>query len=104
MTRRIRVLSLIDNLHFGGDENRLLVFAQTIDRRRFDHLIVTVSGANTEVDRALRRDASTIPRCGSRGHLAGRAFIKQPSFIYKSVSIGAHGGGISSRRTRSSTD
>ena len=50
MTRRIRVLSLIDNLHFGGDENRLLVFAQTIDRRRFDHLIVTISGADTEVD------------------------------------------------------
>jgi glycosyltransferase involved in cell wall biosynthesis len=50
MTRRIGVLSLIDNLHFGGDENRLLVFAQTIDRRRFDHMVVTISSANTEVD------------------------------------------------------
>jgi glycosyltransferase involved in cell wall biosynthesis len=50
MTRRIRILSLIDNLHFGGDENRLLAFAQTIDRRRFDHQIVTISRANPEVD------------------------------------------------------
>jgi glycosyltransferase involved in cell wall biosynthesis len=51
MTKRIRVLSLINNLHFGGDENRLLAFAQTLDRRRFDHQIVTISPANPEVDR-----------------------------------------------------
>jgi glycosyltransferase involved in cell wall biosynthesis len=51
MTKRIRILSLIDNLHFGGDENRLLAFAQTVDRRRFEHLIATVSRANPEVDR-----------------------------------------------------
>ena len=51
MTKRIRILSLISNLHFGGDENRLLAFAQTLDRRRFDHLIVTTSQADAEVDR-----------------------------------------------------
>jgi glycosyltransferase involved in cell wall biosynthesis len=51
MTKRVRLLSLINNLHFGGDENRLLAFAQTLDRRRFDHHVVTVSPANPEVDR-----------------------------------------------------
>jgi glycosyltransferase involved in cell wall biosynthesis len=51
MTRRIRILSLINNLHFGGDENRLLAFAQTVDRRRFDHLIVTISQEDADVDR-----------------------------------------------------
>src|SRR5205085_4960778 len=51
MTRRVRILSLINNLHFGGDENRLLAFAQTVDRRRFDHLLLTINEADEEVDR-----------------------------------------------------
>jgi glycosyltransferase involved in cell wall biosynthesis len=51
MSWQIRTISLIDNLHFGGDENRLLAFSQTIDRRRFDHTIVTISRANSDVDR-----------------------------------------------------
>jgi L-malate glycosyltransferase len=51
MSKRLRVLSLIDNLQFGGDENRLLAFARTIDRRRFDHVVVTISRANAEFDR-----------------------------------------------------
>ena len=42
MSARVRVLSIIDDLGFGGDENRLLSFATTIDRERFEHRVVTV--------------------------------------------------------------
>jgi glycosyltransferase involved in cell wall biosynthesis len=42
MTARVRVLSIIDELGFGGDENRLLSLATTIDRDRFDHAVVTI--------------------------------------------------------------
>jgi glycosyltransferase involved in cell wall biosynthesis len=40
--RRMRVASLITDLGFGGSENRLLSFARTIDRGRFDHLVITL--------------------------------------------------------------
>ena len=42
MTGRVRVLSVIDDLGFGGDENRLLSLASTIDKTRFDHRIITI--------------------------------------------------------------
>jgi glycosyltransferase involved in cell wall biosynthesis len=42
MSARVRVLSLIDELGFGGDENRLLSLAATIDRGRFDLEVVTI--------------------------------------------------------------
>ena len=42
MSSRVRVLSIIDDLGFGGDENRLLSFAATIDRERFEHRVVTI--------------------------------------------------------------
>jgi len=42
MSARVRVLSIIDDLGFGGDENRLLSFATTIDRERFEHRVVTI--------------------------------------------------------------
>ncbi|HKQ62804.1 MAG TPA: glycosyltransferase family 4 protein [Candidatus Polarisedimenticolaceae bacterium] len=42
MTGRLRVLSVIDDLGFGGDENRLLSFATTIDPARFEHRVVTI--------------------------------------------------------------
>lgn len=37
---RIRVASVLECLAIGGDENRLLAFARTLDRSRFDHLVV----------------------------------------------------------------
>jgi glycosyltransferase involved in cell wall biosynthesis len=40
--RPIRVLSVIDDLGFGGDENRLLSFATAIDRERFEHRVLTI--------------------------------------------------------------
>jgi glycosyltransferase involved in cell wall biosynthesis len=40
--RRMRVASLITNLGMGGSENRLLSFARTIDRTRFEHVVITL--------------------------------------------------------------
>ena len=39
---RVRVASLIATLGFGGSENRLLSLARTIDRSRFEHLVITL--------------------------------------------------------------
>jgi L-malate glycosyltransferase len=39
---RIRLVSVIDDLTFGGDEARLLAFALSIDRSRFEHIILTI--------------------------------------------------------------
>ena len=39
------VLSVIDDLGFGGGENRLLTFARTIDRRRFRHSVLAIRAA-----------------------------------------------------------
>jgi glycosyltransferase involved in cell wall biosynthesis len=39
MRRRLKIASLIPSLHFGGDENRLLIFASHLDKRRFDHSV-----------------------------------------------------------------
>jgi glycosyltransferase involved in cell wall biosynthesis len=40
--RRIRIASVIADLGFGGSENRLLSFASTIDRSRFEHTVLTL--------------------------------------------------------------
>jgi glycosyltransferase involved in cell wall biosynthesis len=55
MSRRIRIASLIADLGFGGSENRLLSFARTIDRTRFDHVVITL----------YRREESYERRVGS---------------------------------------
>jgi glycosyltransferase involved in cell wall biosynthesis len=47
--RRIHILSIIDDLHFGGDEYRLHAFARALDRQRFDHTVLTLM----KEDRAL---------------------------------------------------
>jgi glycosyltransferase involved in cell wall biosynthesis len=52
---RIHVLSVVDHLHFGGDEYRLLAFAQSVDPCRFQHTVVTL----------LAEDQRTAERCGS---------------------------------------
>jgi glycosyltransferase involved in cell wall biosynthesis len=40
--RPMRIASLIADLGFGGSENRLLSFASTVDRRRFEQVVVTL--------------------------------------------------------------
>src|ERR1700736_3290359 len=48
MHRRLGVLSLTNTLGFAGGEARVLSFAKTIDRDRFDHYVVCVKRANAE--------------------------------------------------------
>ena len=50
LRRRIHIISIIDDLHFGGDEYRLLTFAQTVDSSRFQHTVVTLMAAHPESD------------------------------------------------------
>jgi glycosyltransferase involved in cell wall biosynthesis len=40
--RKIHILSVIDDLHFGGDEYRLRAFAKSLDKRHFDHTVLTL--------------------------------------------------------------
>jgi glycosyltransferase involved in cell wall biosynthesis len=50
VTRKLRVLSVINELYFGGDENRLLAMARSIDRDRFDLTVVTLKRPDTDLD------------------------------------------------------
>ena len=50
MKRQIRVLSLIEDLSFGGGQARLLTFARTIDRSRFAHIVATIRPPQTGPD------------------------------------------------------
>jgi glycosyltransferase involved in cell wall biosynthesis len=47
--RRIHILSVIDDLHFGGDEYRLYTFAKSLDRCRFDHTVLTLMKADRTI-------------------------------------------------------
>jgi glycosyltransferase involved in cell wall biosynthesis len=40
--RRIHILSVIDDLFFGGDEYRLHAFGRSLDKSRFDHSVLTL--------------------------------------------------------------
>lgn len=42
MSRRVGVLSILNDLAYGGDEHRMLSFAQNVDRDRFDHYIAVI--------------------------------------------------------------
>lgn len=50
MIRKLRVLSVINELYFGGDENRLLAMARSIDRERFELTVVTLKRPNETLD------------------------------------------------------
>ena len=43
MRKRVRVLSVLSELEFGGHEHRLLSLAKSIDRTRFEHSVVTLT-------------------------------------------------------------
>jgi len=42
MKRRIKVLSVLNEIDWGGDESRLLSMAVAIDRSRFEHVVLTL--------------------------------------------------------------
>lgn len=50
MKRRIRVVSLINELLFGGDESRLLSFSRTVNAKEFDHRVVCVKRPDGDFD------------------------------------------------------
>lgn len=63
MKRKVRVVSLINELLFGGDESRLLSFSRTVNAKEFDHRVVCVKRPDRDFDarngtmRALYADA-----------------------------------------------
>jgi glycosyltransferase involved in cell wall biosynthesis len=48
--RQLRILSIINELMFGGDENRLLSLATTIDRDQFDLRVLTLKRPNAKAE------------------------------------------------------
>ena len=46
MTQRLKILSLVHDLFYGGDETRLLNFAKFFDRDRFEHCVVSIHHAD----------------------------------------------------------
>jgi len=51
MDRRLRIVSVFQDLYIGGDENRALAFAKALDRRRFELSLVVIrqsDGRNEE--------------------------------------------------------
>ncbi len=50
MKRRIRVVSLINELLFGGDESRLLAFSRTVNAKEFDHRVICVKRPDPDFD------------------------------------------------------
>jgi glycosyltransferase involved in cell wall biosynthesis len=53
MTAKVNVVSLIETLHIGGDENRLLTLARHIDRDRFRHRVILMSPPSPESESQL---------------------------------------------------
>lgn len=51
--KRLRVLSVVNNLYFGGAECRLLTLAKQIDRERFDQTVLTLKRADPQREREL---------------------------------------------------
>jgi glycosyltransferase involved in cell wall biosynthesis len=51
--KRLRVLSVINTLYFGGAECRLLSLSKRIDRDRFDHTVLTLKRVDSDRERQL---------------------------------------------------
>src|SRR3982750_4857994 len=50
MKRKVRVVSLINELLFGGDESRLLSFSRTVNTKEFDTRVVCVKRPDGDFD------------------------------------------------------
>jgi glycosyltransferase involved in cell wall biosynthesis len=90
--RRIHILSVFDDLGFGGDEYRLLAFAQSLDKLRFQHTVVTVVKTDLETGERHGFMKEQIRRAGvrlldlghlPRGHEPGQSTSKFMSFKEK---------------------
>jgi glycosyltransferase involved in cell wall biosynthesis len=50
---KVKVASVIKRLHIGGDQVRLLSFATSVDRDRFEHVVIVVQGVDEERDQRI---------------------------------------------------
>jgi glycosyltransferase involved in cell wall biosynthesis len=50
VSAKIKIVSLINELLFGGDENRLLSFSRAIDRSRFDHRVICIKRPDVDIE------------------------------------------------------
>jgi L-malate glycosyltransferase len=66
MPERTRILSVIDGLGFAGDESRLLSFAKTVDRDRFEHSVLTLNPLAYTSDDQFRARREHFLRAGIR--------------------------------------
>ena len=64
MSRKLRVLSVLDGFSFGGDENRVLQLVQAIDRERFDFRVATIRPNDANVDRIYGNLRGEFERAG----------------------------------------
>ena len=53
MSPPIRIASVSMGLHIGGDENRLLNYCLTYDRKRFEQVVITMMSRTDENDRTI---------------------------------------------------
>ncbi|MBI1311659.1 glycosyltransferase [bacterium] len=67
MAARIRSLSVLNKLYRGGHENRLLTLAQTLDRDRFEHRIVTLTRDPARTEAEQRASGSLRPDYAAEG-------------------------------------
>lgn len=84
--KRITVLSIENDMPHGGDENRLLAFAQHVDRAHFDHHVAVIKADDPKI---VARFGSLRPEYAKRGiplielgvqrpgHAAGRDRLKR---------------------------
>ncbi|HEY7993598.1 MAG TPA: glycosyltransferase family 4 protein [Candidatus Eremiobacteraceae bacterium] len=93
MSAPLRVLSVINELYFGGDENRLLTMARTMDRDRVNVDVVTLKRADEHVDshygtmRSQYRDAGVDVIDLGEGHPNEGVPIGSPLRMWRSAEM-----------------
>jgi glycosyltransferase involved in cell wall biosynthesis len=83
MKPKIKVLSLIDHLPFGGDEYRLLSLARTIDRSRFEYTLVTTFRPDASIDERYGSMRSQFLAAGV--HLLDLSEVRTPGFEHNAA-------------------
>jgi glycosyltransferase involved in cell wall biosynthesis len=52
MNQRLHILAIVDDLYFAGGECRLLAFGRTLDRSRFDYIVLTLMRPEEHLEKA----------------------------------------------------
>src|SRR4051812_37448367 len=80
MRTKLTVVSLIETLHIGGDENRLLTLARHIDRDRFHHRVILMAPPSAESEARLGPILGAYRECDiSVDVIPGRSVISRRS-------------------------